>query len=93
MFLSSHYIILKLYYKHLFFSISGFRLLAMPVCFFNLVTNSEYSYVLIAAAFYNKSLSSKTSLLVKNLSLPTFHDDKAEILAVGNLNRMEPCFA
>ena len=50
------------------------------------MSNGEYSNLLIVAAFSNKSFSSKNSYL------PTFPDDKAEILAVF-LNHIELCFA
>ena len=54
----------------------------MPVWFFNSLHNSKYSDHLIVAVFSNKSFSNKRSLLVNNPYLPTFPDDKAEILAV-----------
>ena len=54
----------------------------MFVCFLNSLSNGEYSNLLIVAAFTNKCFPSKTFLPVKNSSLPTFPDDKAEILAV-----------
>ena len=57
-------------------------LFQMSVCFFNSLPNSKYSNLLIVAAFSNNSFSSKTSFPVKNLYLPVFPDDKAEILAV-----------
>ena len=53
----------------------------MPLCFFNSLSNSEYSNHLIVAAFSSKSFSGKTFLPVKNSFLLTFLDDKAEILA------------
>ena len=49
---------------------------------FNLLPNSEDSIPLIVAAFFKKSFSSKTSLLVKISYLQTFLDDKIKILAV-----------
>ena len=58
-------------------------LLATLVCFLNSLNNREYSNILIAAAFYMKSFSGKTSLPVKNSALLTFPDNKAEILAVS----------
>ena len=54
----------------------------MSVYFFNLLSNGIYPYLLIVAAFWNKSFSSKTSSLVENSYLPTFSDDNAKILAV-----------
>ena len=54
----------------------------MPVCFFNLLPKGEYSNLLIVATFSNSPFSSKTSSTVKDSSLLTFLDDKAEILAV-----------
>ena len=53
----------------------------MSVCFLTFLPNGEYSNLLIVAAFSSKSLSGKTSWPVKNSYLPTFPDDKAEILA------------
>ena len=50
----------------------------MLVCAFNFLPNKEYSDLLIVAAFSN----CKTSLFVKSSYLPTFPDDKAEMLAV-----------
>ena len=47
-----------------------------------LLPDGKYSTLLTAAAFSSKSFSDKTSLPVKNSYLPTFPDDKAEILAV-----------
>ena len=54
----------------------------MPICAFSSFPKGEYSNPSIVAAFSNKSFSSKTSLLVKYSYLPTFPDDKSEILAV-----------
>ena len=54
----------------------------ISVCFFNSLTNGEFSNLLIVAAFSNKSFSYKTSFPVKNSYLLTFVDEKAEILAV-----------
>ena len=54
----------------------------MSICYFNSEPNSEYSNLLIAAALSSKSFSDKASLPVKNLYLPTFLDDKSEVLAV-----------
>ena len=49
----------------------------MSVCFFNsLLTVEAY-----CSAFSNNFFSGKTSLPVKNSYLPTFPDEKAEILA------------
>ena len=52
------------------------------VCFFKSLANGEYSNFLVLAVFSNKSFSGKISFPVKNSCLPTFSDDKAEILAV-----------
>ena len=54
----------------------------MSVCAYNSLPKGEYSNIFIVAAFSSKSFSDKTSLLLKNLNLLTFPDDKAEILAV-----------
>ena len=54
----------------------------MSVCFFNSLPNGKYPYLLILAAFSNKSFFDKTSCPVKNSYLPTFTNNKAEILAV-----------
>ena len=53
----------------------------MSVCAFNSLPNGEYSNILIAAGFSNKSVFDKTSFPVKNSYLLTFPDDKAGILA------------
>lgn len=53
----------------------------MSVCFFNSLPDGEYSHFLVVAAFSNCPFSGKTSSVVKNPYLPTFHDDNAEILA------------
>ena len=50
--------------------------------FFTSLPDGKYSNLLIVATFSNKSFSSKKSSLVKNSYLPTFTDDKAEILDV-----------
>ena len=55
---------------------------AMSVCAFNSLPNKEYPNLSNVAAFSNKSFSGKTSFPVKNLYLLTFHNDKAELLAV-----------
>ena len=55
----------------------------MPMSFFNLLPNGEYSNILIAAAFSNESFSNKTFSHVKNSYLLKFSDDKAEIVAVS----------
>ena len=55
----------------------------MSICYFNSLPNGEYSNLFIVAAFYNSPFSFKTPSLVKNSYLPTFPDDKADILAVG----------
>ena len=54
----------------------------MPVYPFDSLPKGEYSNYLVLAAFSSKSFPGKTSLPVKNLSLLTFPDDNAEILAV-----------
>ena len=54
----------------------------MTVCTFSSLPNGKYSNLFNAAAFYSGYFSGKTSLLVKNLDLITFPDDKAEILVV-----------
>ena len=54
----------------------------MSVRFFNPLPSGEYSNLSLAAAFYNKTFSGKTYLPVTNSYLPTFPDDKVEILAV-----------
>ena len=54
----------------------------MLVCAFNFLPNKEYSNLLIVAGFSNSSFSCKTSLFVKSSYLPTFPDDKAEMLAI-----------
>ena len=53
----------------------------MSVCFFNSLSNREYSNLLISAAFSTSPFSGRTSLPVKNSYLPTFSDDNAEVLA------------
>ena len=54
----------------------------MSVFAFNYLPKDEYSNLLISAAFSSKYFSFKTSLPVKNSHLPTFTDNKDEILAV-----------
>lgn len=54
----------------------------MSVCFFNSQPNDEYLNLLIVAVFSTSPLSGKIYLLVKKSYLPTFPDDKLEILAV-----------
>ena len=54
----------------------------MPDYFFNSVTNGEYLHLLIVGTFSESHFSSKTSSPVTNSNLPTFPDDKAEILVV-----------
>ena len=54
----------------------------MAVCFLNSLHNSEYSNLLIVAAFFNNPFSGKTSLPVKNSYLPAFPDDKPKVLAI-----------
>ena len=54
----------------------------MPVCAFNSLADGEHSYLSIVAAFSNKYFPVKRSLLVKNLYLLKFPDDKAEILVL-----------
>ena len=53
---------------------------AISVCFFNSLLNGKYSNLLIVAAFSNRS--GKISSSVKSTYLPTFLDDKAEVLAI-----------
>ena len=53
----------------------------MSVCAFNSLPKGEYLNLLIVAAFSNKSFSGKTFLLVESSYLPTFTDDKTEVLA------------
>ena len=50
----------------------------MSVCFFNMLSNGEYSSLLVVTAFSKKSFSRKTFFPVKNLYLLTFFYDKAE---------------
>ena len=50
----------------------------MSVCFLKLLPNGEYSNRLIAAAFL-------PVLFQLNLYLPTFPDDRAELLAVCSI--------
>ena len=54
----------------------------MLVCFFNSLSNGEYSHLLIVAASSNKSFFGKTPSHAKNSYLPTFPGDTAEVLAV-----------
>ena len=54
----------------------------MSVCFLNSLPNGEFSNLLIVAAFSVNTFPGKTSLPVQNSYIPTFHDDKADILAV-----------
>ena len=64
-------------------SIPLYCFLAIPDCFFNSLSNGEYSSLLIVAVFSSKSFSgNKTSLAIKNPYLPTVSGEKAEILAV-----------
>ena len=53
----------------------------MSVYFFSSLTIGEHSNLLIVAAFFNSPVSVETSPTVKNLFLPTFPNDKAEIVA------------
>ena len=55
----------------------------MSVCTFNSLCSGKDSNHLIAAASSSEPFSGETSLSVKNLYLPTFYDDKAEILAIS----------
>ena len=55
---------------------------AIPVCFFNSLPNGDYLNLLIVAGLSNKAFSSKAYLSVTNSYLPTFADDKAEVLSV-----------
>ena len=55
---------------------------AVSVCAFNSLPKGKYSNLLIVAAFSKKFLSGKISLSDKNSNLPTFSDEKAEILVV-----------
>ena len=63
----------------------------MSAYFFNLVTNSEYSNLLIVAAF-SLFIFGKISLAVKNSYIPTFTDDEAKILPFVYLNCIELYF-
>ena len=54
----------------------------MTVCFFDSLTDGEYSSFLIVAAFSNKSISGETPSPVKNSYLPTFSDNTPKTLAV-----------
>ena len=65
----------------------------MSVCVLNSLHNSEYSNLLIVVSFSNSLSLVKHFSLVKNSFLPTFSDDKAEILAICLLNYIELCFA
>ena len=73
-FLSSLFIVLSPSFLHEIHTpyLSLILFFAMSVCFLNSLPNHEYSTLLIAAAFYSKSFSGKTSALVKDLYLPTF---------------------
>ena len=53
----------------------------MSVYFFNTLLNGKYLNLLIVADFLNSLFPGKTSSPVKNSHLPTFPDDKAEIVA------------
>ena len=53
----------------------------MSVYFLNSLPNDQFSSLLIVAVFYNSPFSRKTSSPAKNLFLPTFTEDKIEILA------------
>ena len=55
----------------------------MSVCFFNLLSNGEYSKILIVAVLSNSPFSGKTSSAVKNSYFPTFPDYKEEISVVS----------
>ena len=65
----------------------------MSVCIFDCLPKGEYSNLLIVAAFSSNSSSGKTSWPVKNSYLPTFPDDRVEILAACHLNCIKLCFA
>ena len=52
----------------------------MLFCFFNSLPNGEYSSLLIAV--FSGSLHGKLSSSVKNLYVPIFPDDKAEVLDI-----------
>ena len=54
----------------------------MSLCFFNAPPNDKNSNLFIVGAFSNTSFSSKTYSPVKDSYLPTFPDDKAQILNV-----------
>ena len=60
----------------------------MLVCFFNLLPNGKFAYLLIVTAF-----SGKTSFSVKNSYLQTFIDEKAKTLAAHLSNHIEVSFA
>ena len=64
----------------------------MPVWFFNSLPDGEYSNLLIVAAFLIVLFLCKSSSLLKNSYLPTFADNKVEILAFVYLNCIELCF-
>ena len=53
----------------------------MSFCFFNSLSKGKYSYLLIVEAFSNSN--GNTSSAVKIFYLPSFPDDKQEILAVS----------
>ena len=53
----------------------------MSFCFLNSLPNAKYSNLWIKAAFSNKPFLGKTSP-IKNSYVPTFPDDKPEILPV-----------
>ena len=53
----------------------------MSLSFSNSLPNDD-SNLLVVTAFYNKSISGETLLLVKNSYLPAFCHNKAEIFVV-----------
>ena len=64
----------------------------MLFCFLSFLLNNEYLNLFVVAAFSYSLLFDKTSSLVKNSYLPTFPDDKAEILVADNLKCIELFF-
>ena len=63
----------------------------MSVSFFNSLRNDEHSGLFIVTTFSNSFFSNKMSS--PDSYLPTFPDDKAEIVAFVYLNYTELCFA
>ena len=65
----------------------------MLFCFLSFLLNNEYLNLFVGAAFSYSLLFDKTFSLVKNSYLPTFPDDKAEILVADNLKCIELFFS